>query len=287
MKIKTLTAYLESIAPLSLQEEYDNCGLLIGNAEADLKGILITIDCTDAVLEEAIHKQCNLILSHHPLIFKGLKKIAGNNYTERTVEKAIRNNLAVYAIHTNLDHSPKGVNKALCDRLGIRSPRILSPKMKIAKQEFGSGMIGELKAEINAMAFLETIKQKMNMPFIKHTLVCKKKIKRVAVCGGAGSFLIEEAIQQKADLFITSDIKYHSFFDADEKMILADIGHYESEQFTKELLGHLIMEKFSIFVPLVKGSKEYSINKVFRGSGGSTNVPLHISEVNTNPINYL
>lgn len=271
MKIKTITSYLESIAPLSLQEDYDNSGLLIGNEEADVSGILICLDCTEAVLDEAIKKNCNLIIAHHPIIFQGLKKITGRNYVEKVVEKAIRNNISVYAIHTNLDNVSQGVNKKICDKLGLTNCKILLPKESDSKA--GSGMIGTLKTSSSEISFLGKIKKVMKAASLRHTTLLNKKVSKVAVCGGSGSFLLSEAIRQKADVFVTADFKYHQFLDAENKLLIADIGHYESEQFTKELLRDLLMKKFSIFAARFKK--------------GERKIPLFISAINTNPINYL
>ncbi|MBI4931984.1 MAG: Nif3-like dinuclear metal center hexameric protein [Bacteroidetes bacterium] len=275
MKIKQVTSFLESIAPLSLQEEYDNSGLLIGNEETEVQGALICLDCTEAVLDEAIKKNCNLIIAHHPIIFLGLKKITGRNYVERVVEKAIRNNISIYAIHTNLDNVPQGVNKKICDKLGLTNCKILLPSPLgggARERASGAGMIGVLKSPTTEIAFLNKVKKIMNpvgknsngvkVGSLRHTALLNKKVSKVAVCGGSGSFLLPEAIRQKADVLVTADFKYHQFFDAENKVVIADIGHYESEQFTKELLRDLLMKKFSIFA-------------------------LHLSKVNTNPISYL
>ena len=276
MKIKTITSYLESFAPLSLQEDYDNSGLIIGNEDAEVLGVLICLDCTEAVLDEAIKKNCNLIIAHHPIIFKGLKKITGRNYVERVAEKAIRNNISIYAIHTNLDNVPVGVNKKICDKLGLANCKILLPSPKgegLGVRSVGSGMIGTLSTPSTEISFLNKIKKTMKASSVRHTALLGKKVSKVAVCGGSGSFLLSEAIRQKADIFVTADFKYHQFFDAENKVLIADIGHYESEQFTKELLRDLLMEKFSIFATrLTKGEKK---------------IPLLLTAINTNPINYL
>ena len=260
MKIKSITSYLESIAPLFLQEEYDNSGLIIGNADDEVQGALICIDCTEAVVEEAIQKKCNLIIAHHPIVLSGLKKISGRNYIERVVLKAIQNNIVIYAIHTNLDNVYQGVNKRICDKLGLSNCKFLLPKEHQAAA--GSGMIGILPKPMSEMDFLNKVKGVMKAGSIRYTGLLGKKVKKVAVCGGSGSFLLNAAIEAKADIFITADFKYHQFFDADNKIVVADIGHYESEQFTKELIHDLLKRKFSIFA-------------------------LRLSAINTNPVNYL
>jgi dinuclear metal center YbgI/SA1388 family protein len=280
MRVKTITFYLESIAPLSLQEAYDNSGLLIGNEENEVAGVLICLDCTEAVLDEAIKKNCNLIIAHHPIIFGGLKKITGRNYVERVVEKAIRNNISLYAIHTNLDNVAEGVNKKICEKLGLSNCKILAPlksspfaPSRGGETAAGAGMIGTLKQPMTETAFLNKVKKVMKAGSVRHTAQLGKKVSKVAVCGGSGSFLLPEAIRQKADVFVTADFKYHQFFDAENKVVIADIGHYESEQFTKELLRDLLMEKFSIFATRLKK--------------GEKNIPLLLTAINTNPINYL
>lgn len=364
MKLKQITDYLENIAPLSLQEQYDNSGLITGNTTAEITQALVCIDCTEDVLDEAIKKGCELLISHHPVIFSGLKKLTGATYSERTLIKAIQNRIAIYAMHTNLDNAQGGVNTMICEKLGLINCRTLLPKKNSLRklftfcpsdkadkvrqalfragcgrigeydecsfntegfgtfrasgntnpftgkkkkrnkeqeiriesvypahaepevlkalflshpyeevaydivalennsQETGAGMIGELEEECNEMGFLKEVKDSMNTACIRHTKPLGGKVKKVAVCGGSGSFLLSDAISSGADVFITSDLKYHQFFDAEDKILIADIGHYESEQFTKELIARLLTENFSTFA-------------------------VHLSEINTNPINYL
>jgi dinuclear metal center YbgI/SA1388 family protein len=262
MKIKQITNFLESYAPLSYQESYDNCGLIVGDAKSEVKGALITLDCTEAVIDEAIATGCNLVIAHHPIIFSGLKKLNGSNYIERTVIKAIKNNIAIYAIHTNLDNVHNGVNAKIAEKLGLINCKVLSLKQEVNSDLVGSGIIGELKTPVNTEVFLESLKTKMQTKCIRHTLIVKEKIQRVAVCGGSGSFLLKNAKAAKADVFITADFKYHEFFDAENKIVIADIGHYESEQFTKDLIYDLLVKNFTKFA-------------------------VRLSKVNTNPIKYL
>ncbi|MEO7992481.1 MAG: Nif3-like dinuclear metal center hexameric protein [Chryseolinea sp.] len=364
IKIKDVTTFLESWAPRSYQESYDNSGLLTGNAASEVKGILVSLDCTEEVVTEAIKTGCNLIVAHHPIIFKGLKKLTGSNYVERTIILAIKHDIAIYAIHTNLDNIHTGVNLKIAQKIGLKNLYILAPKTDtlqklvtfipktdaekvlaamhevgagqigeykncsfkvegigsylptgsahpnigtIDKQEFvnevrievifpihlsgeivaamksshpyeevayyltnlsnenqeiGSGMIGELEEAMEPSAFLKGLKSSMNLSVIRHTDLLNRNIKKVAVAGGAGSFLLPKAIQAGADIFITSDFKYHEFFDADGKIIIADIGHYESEVFTKDLIVGVLMEKFPSFA-------------------------INFSKTITNPISYL
>ena len=262
MKIKQINNFLESYAPLSYQESYDNCGLIVGDAKAEVNGALITLDCTEAVIDEAIATGCNLVIAHHPIIFSGLKKLNGSNYIERTVIKAIKNNIAIYAIHTNLDNVHNGVNAKIAEKLGLINCKVLSLKQEVNSDLVGSGIIGELETPVNTEVFLESLKIKMQTKCIRHTLIVKEKIQRVAVCGGSGSFLLKNAKAEKADVFITADFKYHEFFDAENKIVIADIGHYESEQFTKDLIYDLLVKNFTKFA-------------------------VRLSKVNTNPIKYL
>jgi dinuclear metal center YbgI/SA1388 family protein len=203
-----------------------------------------------------------LIVSHHPIIFKGLKKLTGHNYVERTVIKAIKNDIAIYAIHTNLDNVSEGVNKRIADKIGLVNRQILVPKVGYENQEIGSGMIGELVEPIEPMDFLLRLKNTMNTDCLRYTSLPSTKIKKVALCGGSGSFLLNDAICAGADVFISADFKYHEFFDADNNIIIADIGHYESEQFTKELLQEVLTKKFPTFA-------------------------INFSKTLTNPISYL
>ncbi|MEO6883854.1 MAG: Nif3-like dinuclear metal center hexameric protein [Bacteroidia bacterium] len=261
MKLKEITDCIETVAPLAFQESYDNSGLLIGNKNTDIKGILICIDCTEEIVDEAIQRKCNLIVAHHPIIFDGLKQITGKNYVERTVLKAIKNDIAIYAAHTNLDNVSNGVNKKIANKIGLKNTEILVPKNNFSN--VGSGMIGEISKKEKANLFLKKLKQTMQTDCIRHTSFSENIfIKKVAICGGSGSFLLDDAISARADIFITADFKYHQFFDAENKLIIADIGHYESEQFTKELFYDILIEKFPKSV-------------------------LHLSKINTNPINYL
>ncbi|MFL5729624.1 MAG: Nif3-like dinuclear metal center hexameric protein [Cytophagaceae bacterium] len=364
IKIKEVTAALEEFAPRFYQESYDNAGLLTGSPEAEVKSVLITLDVTEEVVEEAIRKGCNLIVAHHPIIFKGLKKLTGSNYVERTVIKAIKHDIAIYAIHTNLDNIMGGVNSRICQKLGLKNTRILAPKTHLLKKlvtfipvedteevlqaiykagagnignysecsfrvegtgsfkpdekanpaigsankkEFvrenrvevifpaflenkvlaallkshpyeepafdvnllenshkgvGSGMVGELEAPMEEKAFFRHLKESMGLKVIRHTPLLNRKISKIAVCGGAGSFLTRNAVHAGAQVFVSADFKYHEFFDAEEDIIIADIGHYESEVYTKDLIYELLSEKF-------------------------TNIALVLAEINTNPISYL
>ncbi|MEO9803912.1 MAG: Nif3-like dinuclear metal center hexameric protein [Reichenbachiella sp.] len=363
MKVNEVIGALNQWAPPAYQESYDNARLITGHPDQDLTGIIISLDCTEEVVQEAIDRKANLIVAHHPIVFKGLKSFTGKNYVERTVIKAIKHDIAIFSIHTNLDNVNTGVNRMICDRIGLNHCQILAPKsstltklvtfvpaaqadvvldhlyqaglgqignydecsfqtkgtgtfkpndqanpaigqvnqresveelriegifpthrkgkviaalkkahpyeevayyltaLENENQEVGSGMIGELDAPIATEEFLKLLKTKFNLSVIRHTEFHKTQIRRVAVCGGAGSFLLSHAKGAGADVFITADFKYHEFFDAEKKIIIADIGHYESEVFTKELICNFLKEKFA-------------------------NIALNLSEVDTNPIKY-
>ena len=347
MQIKTVTDFLESIAPLELQENYDNAGLIVGDFKTEITCILLSLDVTEEVIDEAIAKGCNLIIAHHPIIFKGLKKLNGKNYVERTVIKAIKNDIAIYASHTNLDHITNGVNFKIAEKLNLLNVKILAPKSNILtklttfsppehtekvlkalfeagsgnignysdcsfhnqgigtytpndhalpfegtknkksevkedrievilpnyiqqkviaalnkehpyeevayylenleniNQEIGAGAVGKIANPTNEIDFLNQIKSAFNVKALRYTKLLNKPITKVAVCGGSGSFLLKDAIASGAEIFITSDFKYHEYFDAENKIVIADIGHYETEECTKELFFDLLSKKFS------------------------------------------
>jgi dinuclear metal center YbgI/SA1388 family protein len=260
MKVQDIIKKLESLAPQCLQEGYDNAQLITGNLTWNCTGAIISLDATEAVVQEAITNNCNLIIAHHPIIFSGLKKITGGNYVEKTIIAAIKNDIAIYAIHTNLDNVLHGVNAAIADKLGLINRQVLQPKNDILPLEdtnyqIGSGLLGELPEPLREMDFLDNIKEKFNLSVIKHTNLLGKPVKKVALCGGAGSFLIGAATAAGADFYISADIKYHEFFDANNRLVIADIGHYESEQFTIGLLFDILREKFPTFAVLKTGVK--------------------------------
>ena len=252
--ISELTTYLESIAPSHYQEDYDNSGLLVGDPNAEITGVMIALDATEAVIDEAVAKGCNLLVAHHPIIFRGLKRLTGRNYVERVVIKAIREGVALYAIHTNLDNVYRnGVNGKIAEKLGLENTRILLAKPLVKNglpapdPEVGSGMIGTLPQSMSELDFLQHLKSSMQVGCIKYTPLRNREVRTVAVCGGSGGFLLPKAIAAGADVFVTADYKYHEFFDADGQIVIADIGHYESEQFTIELLHEIISKKYSNF----------------------------------------
>lgn len=261
-KIKELIDVLEEIAPLQLQESYDNSGLIYGDKNEEISGVLISLDLTEAVIDEAIELGCNLIISHHPIIFRGIKKFYGH-FVDRIIVKAIKANITIYAIHTNLDNVlENGVNGKIAELLLLEEPIVLRPKNENdLSGNIGAGVIGYLKSPIAPMDFLDFLKIQMELKVIKHTKLPAQKLEKIAVCGGSGSFLLQAAKAENADVFITSDFKYHEFFEADNDIVIIDIGHYESERFTINLLYELIIKNFSNFA-------------------------AHCTKVNTNPIKY-
>ncbi len=247
--VAELTRFLESIAPLHLQESYDNAGLLTGNPAMQVTGVMTSLDMLEPVIDEAIEKGCNVVVAHHPIIFKGLKRLTGEHYVERVVIKAIRAGIALYAIHTNLDSVLNhGVNERIAQQLGMTHLRILDPKPSPeATGPVGIGVVGELAAPISFNAFIQLLKSRMGCSVVRHTQWDNRPIQKIAVCGGSGSFLLPRAMAEQADAFVTADYKYHEFFEADGRILIADIGHFESEQFTINLLDELIRNKFSNF----------------------------------------
>lgn len=241
-----LCDHLESIAPLHLQESYDNAGLITGERDWEVTGVICSLDATVEVVREAAEKGCNVVVAHHPIIFRGLKQITGTNYVGRAIIEAIRRDIAIYAIHTNLDNVlDQGVNQAIAQKLGLSDLEILAPKGP--EGTTGAGMIGQLPREMSEEEFLQFVKDRMETACVRHTKLIGLPIRKVAICGGSGSFLIENAIRSGADAYVTGDVKYHEFFDADGKLVLLDIGHFESEQFTIPLLAQIITKKFSNF----------------------------------------
>ena len=364
MTIKQITNYIEKLAPLSYAEDFDNVGLLVGNSQTKVTGILVALDTLEDTIDEAVKKKCNLIISFHPIIFKGLKKFNGNTYVERVVIKAIKNDIAIYATHTALDNSHLGVSAKMAEVIGLKDTKVLIPQRGIIKklttyvpnkdaeklrkalfssgagnignydqcsfniegkgtyrgnensnpaigekgvlqsesetsisvifekhlekkllktlfenhpyeevayeivtldnvhQNIGMGMVGELEKETEIQTFFNDLKRMFGLKIIRHSALSENKIKRIAVLGGSGAFAIDQAKLAGADIFITADLKYHDFYKAENQIVLADIGHYESEQFTKNLLVDYLTKKF-------------------------TNFAIILSEKNTNPINYI
>jgi dinuclear metal center YbgI/SA1388 family protein len=371
MKIKQILTILEEMAPLAYAEDFDNVGLLVGNQENEATGVLVCHDALESVIDEAITKKCNLVVCFHPILFSGIKKITGKNYVERSILKAIKNDIAIYAVHTALDNHKNGVNKIFCDALGLKNTKVLVPKnnfiqklvtytipenveklrnalfdagagkignyedcsftsqgigtymgnensnpeigerfefveaqeikievtfekylqSKILKalfsnhvyeevayeifdlqnshQNIGLGMIGELEKPMDELEFLAFVKDKMQCGGIRHSALLGKKIQKVAVLGGSGSFAIKNAIQANVDVFLTADLKYHDFYQSENQLVLADIGHFESERYTKNYIVDFLKEKITNFAPDLSQDR------------------IVLSEENTNPVKYL
>lgn len=260
-KLYELIEHLEEIAPSHLQESYDNSGLIVGNPMMEITGVTVCLDSTEEVVDEAIANGHNVVVAHHPIVFSGLKSFTGANYIERTIIKAIKNDVAIYSIHTNLDNVyENGVNAKMAEKLGLVDTKILAPKFPEVN-DIGAGMVGDLQEGMDRETFLAHVKKSMGAACVKYTKWLKPSVSKIAICGGSGSFLLDQAIAEKCDVLITSDFKYHQFFDADEKIVILDIGHYETEQFTIDLLVQIITDKFSNFA-------------------------AHYTKVDTNPVNY-
>ncbi|GHT01002.1 hypothetical protein AGMMS49525_00640 [Bacteroidia bacterium] len=266
MKIEQIIDELEAFAPLSLQEEWDNSGLQVGDVEQMAKGVLLCLDVTEDVLDEAIGRDCNLIISHHPLLFKPLRTVSDQTYIERCVIKACKNDLVIYAAHTNLDNAWGGVNFHLAEKIGLQQVQILRPKqLPVVGQQLpnnGSGVVGTLLADEDEESFLERLKTIFHLECLKYSPLTGKKIRKVAVCGGSGAFLIPDAIASGADVFLTGEARYNDYYDVQNRLLLAVVGHYESEICTKELFFDIISKKIPNFV-------------------------VHFSNVDTNPVNYM
>ena len=266
VKINDVVAYLDDRFHPEFQEDYDNAGFLVGDGGAEYTGALVALDMTPAVAEEARRLGLNLVVTHHPMIFGGLKRVTDRSETGRLVMELVRAGIAVYAAHTNLDNLPDGVNGALAERLGLRNCRILrvsaecgvrsaelfgsgngNSELRVPNSELiGAGMVGELEGEMDAGEFLAMVKERLGLPWIRLSGE-RRRVRRVAICGGAGAFLIGDAMAAGADIFMTADLKYHDFQRPEGRMLLADIGHYESEQFAKEIIYRAISEKFCNF----------------------------------------
>jgi len=255
--INDVVAFLDATFRPELQEDYDNAGFLLGDGNCPYKGSLVALDLTPEVIGEAAGQGLNLIVTHHPFIFGGLKRITDRSEAGRMVMKLVREGISVYAAHTNLDNLPWGVNGILAEKLGLKDCRILCRQEADAPYETGAGMVGELPRAMEADKFLMKVKELTGQPSIRTSRHDpKRKVKRVALCGGAGGFLTGNAIAAKADLFLTSDLKYHDFQRGEDRVILADAGHYETEQFAKEIISRTISEKFCNFACRISERQE-------------------------------
>lgn len=245
MKISDIIEKIEQIAPLNLQESFDNSGLQVGDTEQVATGVLLTLDITEAVIDEAIERCCNFVVSHHPLLFHGVKRISNGSWIERIITKAIKNDIVLYSVHTNLDKCEFGVNYEMARLIGLNNVRILSPEH--SDDRTGLGCIGQLSKPEEYKECLERIKQIFDVRVVRHSAFLDRKIRIIALCSGSGSEFINDAIRQGADLFITGDITYHKFFNANNQIVIADIGHFESEHIIKELFMRYLSNIFPKF----------------------------------------
>lgn len=252
MKIQTIIDYLNEIYQPRLQEDYDNAGLLAGDTQQEISGALVALDLRMEVVEEAQRIGANLIVTHHPFIFTGVKRITPQNEVGRLIRALVKADICVYAAHTNLDNLKHGVNGILSEKLGMKNCEILKPIA--GTEEVGAGMIGEVE-ECGTREFLERVKGVLGLSVMRCSELCRETVKRVAICGGAGSFLIEEAARKGADVYLTGDMKYHDFQRAEGRMVIGDVGHYESEQFAEELIYLDISKKFSNFATRIAAKK--------------------------------
>ena len=242
IKVRDIATIIEDFAPKSLQESYDNAGLQVGDPNASVTAVLLCLDVTEDVLKEAKERECNMIVSHHPLIFKGLKSLTGENTTQKLVIEALKNNIAVYSAHTNLDSVWDGVSHELARRLGIKDLEVLEPQENNPKA--GLGVVGNIKP-LPKIEFLRKIKETFNVGALRYSAQSPSVVvRRVAVCGGSGASLIKAAIRNKADILVTGDVKYHDFTSFGDDIIIADIGHYESELCSREIMSRVIREKY-------------------------------------------
>ena len=260
MKIKEVLCALEKFAPLPLQESWDNAGLQIGLTETEVSGALLCLDVNERIIDEAVKKGCNLIVSHHPLLFRGLKTISNLTDVQRTVMKAIQNGICVVSMHTNMDNAKDGVNFKIAEKLGLQQVRFFATKT-VDGVEAGSGVIGELAGPLAADDFVKAVKKTFDVECAMCNELLRRPVRKVAICGGAGDFLLDAAIAEGADAFITGEMHYHQYFGYEQRIQICVIGHYQSEQFTSEIFRDII-------------AKECHDVKTF------------IAETNTNPISY-
>ena len=263
MNIKEVVNALERFAPLPLQEGFDNAGLQVGLTETqEVSGALLCLDVTEKVVDEAVAKGCNLIVSHHPLLFHALKKITGKDDVQRAVVKAIKHDITVVSMHTNMDNALGGVNYKIAEKMGLQEPRFFGPEKTVGDVQGASGVIGELKEPKSANDFLAMVKQRFGVACIQANQLLQRPIKKVAICGGAGAFLLDDAIAEGADAFVTGEMHYHEYFGHEQQIQIAVIGHYQSEQYTSELFKEIIERE-------------------------CPSVPCFLTEVMTNPIVYV
>ena len=263
MLVKDILNCLTEVAPLQWQESYDNAGLQVGNLNNESRKALVCLDITEEVVDEAAAKNCDLIISHHPLIFRGLKHLTPETYIERAVMKAVKHDIAMISMHTNLDNSYLGVSRVLAERLGLKNLQLLQPS-ETAPELCGIGMIGEFDNAKSETDFLGLVAETIGTPCLRHSALTGRKIQKVALCGGSGTPFMPDAMRQKADAYLTADIKYHDFFVPEGNILLVDGGHFETEQFTKELIVEIIRKKFPTFAAEIAETKTNSVHYFVR-----------------------
>ena len=252
---------LEQFAPLPLQESWDNAGLQVGLTEAEVSGALLCLDVNEQIVDEAVRKGCNLIVSHHPLLFRGLKQVSGGDYVQRCVIKAIKNDIVVASMHTNMDNAMNGVNWKIAEKLGLVNGRFFAQK-QVDGVEAGSGVVGELPQPMAAKDFIQLVKERFQVECAMCNELLARPVRKVAICGGAGDFLLDDAMREGADAFITGEMHYHVYFDHEQQVQICVIGHYQSEQYTSEIFRDIIQRE-------------------------CPGVRTEIAETNTNPIKYI
>ena len=240
-----IAAAIEEQAPLTYQESYDNAGFCVGHPDTVIQAMLLCVDVTEAVLEEAVRLGANMVVSHHPVIFNGLKKITGATYVERIVAQAIKNNIVLYAAHTNMDSALHGVSWIMAQQLGLHNIKVLS--LRESPEQSGFGAVGDLPHDMDVRQFFDLLKQVFAVPCVRHSALLPGKVRRVAMCGGSGAFLLHDAVAAGAQCFVSADLKYHDFFNADCQIVMADIGHYESEKYVLSIFYELLTKKIPNF----------------------------------------
>lgn len=264
MKIKEIAEAIEQYAPLRLQEEWDNAGIQVGDPEAEVSGILLCTDATETVVGEAIERGYNLVIAHHPLIFRGLKKIMGRTPVERAVAMAIKHDITIYSAHTNMDSAWQGVSFRMADKIGMTNVQFLDangvdPYGQQGCTTAGCGVIGDIEP-MPAREVLQRVKAAFEVGAVRYSGDGDTLVSRVALCGGAGGFLLDKAVEQGAQLYVTADMRYHDFLDNNQRIVVADIGHYESEHFTKEIFLEIIQKKNPTFAVAFAKNETNQVN---------------------------
>ena len=243
VKIKEVVSALEQFAPLPLQADYDNAGLQIGLTEAEVSGALLCLDVNEKIVDEAVASGCNLVVAHHPLIFRKLRRITDEDYVQRTVAKAIKNDVAIVAMHTNMDSAMGGVNFKIAEKMSLEDLSFIGRTQEVGGVSGGEAVLGNLTEPLSADDFMVMLKRRFDVECVCANQLLRRNIEKVAVCGGAGDFMLDEAIKAGADAFVTGEMHYHQYFGHEQEIQIAVIGHYQSEQFTNELFRDIIQKQ--------------------------------------------